>query len=181
MRKSTFFVKNFSSQTFSDIERAKVFWTCRLKNSVDVENGLLPVHRKILKKLLFFRKVMIFCPFWTLNERSASCQFFWLCFQVCILRFYVTLGTLLEELLFWRQTDFGKILDIDRNFFGLESYLFWHGCQKCILRVHRNVLRRFSFLNWKYFFNHFPRWVKSFCFLPQFHRQRCQNCILRVL
>ena len=35
------------------------------------------------------------------------------------------------------------------------AYLFWFGCQKCILGDHGNVLKRFSFFNW-IFFKRFP-------------------------
>ena len=81
---------------------------------------------------------------------------------------------------FWRESDFGKNFDIEWNISGLVANLFRLGCQKCILRAHGNVLKRFIFFNWLYVFNDFPHCVKMFCFLPNVRRQSCKNCSLPV-
>ena len=96
--------------------------------------------------------------------------------------FCFTIGFLvLEKLLLFLENKlvFRKILDIERKNFGLVAKRFWQGCQNCILRDQRNFSKRNNFCNRFFFFN-FGHWVKSFCFLPWFHRQCCQNCILSV-
>ena len=132
-----------------------------------------------VKKLFFWKKLMKFYLFWTLKENSAYWRFFLA--VLSILHFFCerrdSLGI---SCCFWRESDFGKNFDIEWNISGLVAYLFWLGCQKCILRAHGNVLKSFSFFNWICFFNDFPHCVKMFCFLPKYHRQSCQNCILPV-
>ena len=40
--------------------------------------------------------------------------------------------------------------------------LFWQGCQRCILRVHRDCLRKMNFSEKKRFFETFRYWMKNF-------------------
>ena len=129
--------------------------------------------KRFLKKSYEFLSVLD----WKLKEKSTCYRFFLAVLSV--LHFFVTLGTVLEQVaVFGEKVILEKSFDIEWNISGFVAYRFWLGCQKCILRAH--VLKRFNFFNWLYFFNDFLHCVKVFCFLPQFHGQSCQNCILPV-
>ena len=165
------------SQILSILERAKKFSTFWPKILVVFKNCILPVHINFCKTN-FFEKNMKYYLFWTLKEKSAYCRF---CLTVLsTLQFVWPYGVSWKCCYFWRESDFGNNFDIDWNTSGLVAYFLWLGCQKCILRAHGNVLKGFNFFNWLYFFNEFLHGIKTFCFLPQFHRQICQNCILPV-
>ena len=50
----------------------------------------------------------------------------------------------------------------ERKICGLLTTFFWQGCQRCILRVHRDCLRKMNFSEKKRFFETFRYWMKNF-------------------
>ena len=173
----SFFDEINFSQIFSILERAKKISTFWPKILIVFKSCILPVHINFCKITFFWKKLMKYYLFWTLKEKSAYCRFFLTVLST--LHFVWPYGLSWKRYCFWRESDFGNNFDIDWNISGLVAYFFWLGCQKCILRAHGNVLKRFNFFNWV-FSDVFRHCVKRFCFLPQFHRQSSQNCILLV-
>ena len=76
------------------------------------------------------------------------------------------------------------------EFFWPSGKVFQHGCQNCILRVHRNSSMKNIFFSDKnvHFFISLGHWAKLFHpygsffgVLAIFFRQGCQNCVVLVL
>ena len=101
---------------------------------------------RFLKKKFFRKKPMKFFLFWTLKDKSAYYRFFLA--VLSMLHFFVTLGTVLEQVaVFGKKVILEKSFDLEWNISGFVAYLFSLDCQKCILRAHGNVLKRFNFFN----------------------------------
>ena len=79
-----------------------------------------------------FLKNVSFSSFWDIRLKKfrQGCQY-------CILRIRD-----IWKVFCWRKLNFLSFSETERKNLGLLAQFFWQGCQNCIIRDHRNVMRK---------------------------------------
>ena len=68
-----------------------------------------------------------------------------------------------EKQVFWKVYLFSSFPEFEHKIFRVWTRIFWQGCHKCILHVHRNIFRKLIFLSKssKFFFVVFGIWAAN--------------------